>query len=144
MSKFLQTLLEYEPENHLKTLEYFLDITSNEIFFDDVFLYRLYNWKIKELADNSGEKVSEALLAMILYEVIWRILQKGGKPKDESGVFQPIINSYEKNFINQQLAMEIVQFQIQNPNYGHDWMGIWFYPTDLTMQLVKELKDKQV
>ena len=52
MNDFLYNLINYEPQNKDKTLEYFLEISSNEIFFDDVFLFRLFNWKIKECSSN--------------------------------------------------------------------------------------------
>ena len=133
MNDFLYNLINYEPQNKDKTLEYFLEISSNEIFFDDVFLFRLFNWKIKECSSN--EKKDAILIAIVLYEIIWRILKKGCEPKDETGKFQPIINKYKDNYINKQLAMEITLFQLQNPEYGEDWFGIWFYQTDLTKKL---------
>ena len=137
MSFFLAKYIEYETGNNLSSLDECLDIASNEIFFDDVFLYRLYDWKIKSF---SSHETDRNLLSMILYEVIYRIMEKGGKPKDETGNFQYEIDKYGDNFLNRELAMKIANFQIENPDYGgSDWGGIWFYPTEKTLKLMKEL-----
>ena len=117
----------------IKHWNIFLEISSNEIFFDDVFLFRLFNWKIKECSSN--EKKDAILIAIVLYEIIWRILKKGGEPKDETGKFQPIINKYKDNYINKQLAMEITLFQLQIPSTGKIGSEFWFYQTDLTKKL---------
>ena len=98
---------------------------------------RLYDWKIKSF---SNYETDRNLLSMILYEVIYRIMEKGGKPKDETGNFQYEIDKYGDNFLNRELAMKIANFQIENPDYGgSDWGGIWFYPTEKTLKLMKEL-----
>lgn len=137
MSFFLAKYIEYETGNNLSSLDECLDIASNEIFFDDVFLCRLYDWKIKSF---SSHETDRNLLSMILYEVIYRIMEKGGKLKDETGNFQYEIDKYGDNFFNRELAMKIANFQIENPDYGgSDWGGIWFYPTEKTLKLMKEL-----
>ena len=46
MNSFLSKYIEYETGDNLSSLDECLDIASNEIFFDDVFLCRLYDWKI--------------------------------------------------------------------------------------------------
>ena len=99
MSFFLAKYIEYETGNNLSSLDECLDIASNEIFFDDVFLCRLYDWKIKSF---SSHETDRNLLSMILYEVIYRIMEKGGKPKDETGNFQYEIDKYGDNFFNRE------------------------------------------
>ena len=78
MSFFLAKYVEYETGNNLSSLDECLDIASNEIFFDDVFLCRLYDWKIKSF---SNYETDRNLLSMILYEVIYRIMEKRWKAK---------------------------------------------------------------
>ena len=108
--------------NYYESIEQFIDFESNEILMDEVWLWRTKEGIVEILSDCSDQDIRKMLCL-----IIGQIFLKGGFPMDEdSGLAKPLLSEIEGLTINEKAA-KLAHFQMDNPDYGEDGNGIWFF-----------------
>lgn len=106
-----------------KNIETYIEKRSNEILFDEVWL-----WRVKEGVKQDLPHIGNESLISILKNIIMKIIKKGGVIVDYSrGEAEQIINNFNNDKDKKDMLVDkIATFIIENPNYGSDGNGIWF------------------
>ena len=110
--------------NYYESIEQFIDFESNEILMDDVWLWRSKAGVVEKLSGCSDYDIRKMLSL-----IIEQIFLKGGFPIDvdeDSGLAKPLLTEIEGLPINEK-AVKLAHFQMDNPDYGEDGNGIWFF-----------------
>ncbi|HRL01086.1 MAG TPA: hypothetical protein PK856_01545 [Vitreoscilla sp.] len=108
--------------NYYESIEQFIDFESNEILMDDVWLWRSKEGVVEKLSGCSDYDIRKMLCL-----IIEQIFLKGGFPIDEDfGLAKPLLSEIEGLSINEK-AVKLAHFQMDNPDYGEDGNGIWFF-----------------
>ena len=108
--------------NYYESIEQFIDFESNEILMDDVWLWRSKEGVVEKLSGCSDYDIRKMLSL-----IIEQIFLKGGFPIDEDfGLAKPLLSEIEGLSINEK-AVKLAHFQMDNPDYGEDGNGIWFF-----------------
>ena len=116
----------FNLEARLKSLGYsdlddYIDRSSNETLFDEVWL-----WRKKAGIEEKFEGADKKKIEYILEEIIIKIIEKGGRIVDYSnGIGQKFIDENIHLPVDE-FAQKIVEFSMNNPDYGYDGGGIWF------------------
>ncbi|RPD82999.1 hypothetical protein EGK75_13810 [Neisseria weixii] len=104
-----------------KSIEDYIDKRSNEILFDEVWL-----WRTKVGIEEDFPKLSHNEVIRILSQIMKQIIEKGGVMVDYSHEeAEKIIRKFDDTK-KYELIDEISNFILQNPDYGSDGNGIWF------------------
>ncbi|WP_165091113.1 hypothetical protein [Neisseria yangbaofengii] len=103
-----------------KTIEDYIDKRSNEILFDEVWL-----WRTKIGIEEDFPELNSDEVIKILRNIMEQIIKKGGIIVDYShGNAEEIIRKLsDKEY---ELIDEISNFLLNNPDYGSDGNGVWF------------------
>ena len=108
--------------NYYESIEQFIDFESNEILMDEVWLWRSKEG-VLEILSGCSDYDKRKMLSLIIEQ----IFLKGGFPMDEdSGLAKPLLSEIEGLTINEKAA-KLAHFQMDNPDYGEDGNGIWFF-----------------
>lgn len=108
--------------NFYESIEQFIDLESNEILMDDVWLWRRKEGVVEKLSGCSDQDIRKMLCLIIA-----QIYLKGGFPIDEdSGLAKQLLSEIESLSVNERAA-KLANFQMDNPDYGEDGNGIWFF-----------------
>lgn len=99
----------------------YINRRSNEILFDEVWL-----WRLKAGVEDDFPNLNSVEVIRILKKIVCEILDKGGVMVDYSkGEAENIINEY-RHVSKEIFVDKIMNFILHNPDYGSDGNGIWF------------------
>ena len=115
---------------YYKNLSDYIDKMSNEIFFDEVWVWRILI-QLSTIAGNSSPWFNNLTIketSYLLKEICLQIVKKGGKLVDNNLHENREHHQFEEKMKKGDLSYidDLVDFLIKNPHYGENGGGFWF------------------
>ena len=121
---YMQTLDSLIQQHGYTSLDECIELHSNEIFTDEVWL-----WRRKAALEEQLPEIKAQDLHWLLSTVIERIIEKGGYAVSGGNDESEALLSQLQHLPKRSFAKQLAQYCLDHPDFGANGCGVWFEST---------------
>lgn len=118
---YMQTLDSLIKQYGYTSLDECIELLSNEIFTDELWL-----WRSKDCLENELASINAQDLHWLLSSIIERIIEKGGYAVPAINGEGEALLAKLQHLPKRPFAEQLAQYCLDHPDFGANSCGIWF------------------